>query len=87
MALARFPYLDYDDAFALGVKCIWALGRIQTEEAVARLTDLLSCGNTILEENAAEQLARIERGSQSQAIRDAATRALAARRAKSGAAR
>lgn len=58
-ALARFEYLEYDEAFALGVKCIWALGALKSEDAVVRLRELSSCGNQILEENARAQLARL----------------------------
>ena len=77
-ALTRHDYLDYDEAFALGVKCIWALGRINSEEAVARLGDLMSCGNNILVENAMNQLSRILDGSESETLREAARKALIA---------
>jgi hypothetical protein len=59
LALAKFDYLDFDEAFALGVKAIWALGNIGTTHAAARLTAILSCGNSVLVENAANQLDRI----------------------------
>jgi len=36
-ALSKYPYRDYDEAEALGVKCIWALGHLRTREAVLRL--------------------------------------------------
>lgn len=62
LATARFAYLAYDEAFALGVKAIWALGKIGTGEAVARLRELQRCGNAVLEENATRQLTRIGAG-------------------------
>jgi len=77
-ALTRHDYLDYDEAFALGVKCIWALGRFNSEEAVARLGDLMSCGNNILVENAMNQLSRILDEGESDALREAAGKALRA---------
>src|SRR5579859_7838663 len=58
-ALSKHPYLDYDEANALGVKAIWALGRIETREAVARLGDLLRCDDPILVDEAKSQLARV----------------------------
>ena len=89
-ALARLDYLDYDEAFALGVKCIWALGSIKAEEAVARLGDLLSSGNDILAENAVSQLSRIQDEGdegESELLRGVARKALgAAVNPKSGAA-
>jgi len=84
-ATARFDYLDFDEAFALGVKCIWAMGNIASVEAVARLGDLLSCGNDILVENAVTQLSRLQDEAESEVVRDAATKVLSAREPKSGA--
>jgi PBS lyase HEAT-like repeat len=84
-ALARLDYLDYDEAFALGVKCIWALGSINSEEAVARLEDLLSCGNGILVENVVNQLSRLQDEAESDVLRAAARKALGAKNPKSGA--
>jgi hypothetical protein len=37
-ARKRLDYLAYDDAFALAVKCIWALHDIGTEAAIEKLT-------------------------------------------------
>jgi glycosyltransferase involved in cell wall biosynthesis len=78
-ALARHEYLEYDEAFALGVKAIWALFAIKTREAVERLGQLLRCDNPILAANAKERLLAIE-GDQaaSEAARTAAREALAA---------
>jgi hypothetical protein len=83
-ALTRHDYLDYDKAFALGVKCIWALGRINSEEAVTRLGDLMSCGNNILVENAMKQLFRIQHEGESDALREAARKALRAKKPTGG---
>lgn len=66
----------YDEAFALGVKCIWGLGSIGSEAAVVRLGQLLACGNPVLEENARGQLVRIEKEGDGSAIRAAARRLL-----------
>jgi len=70
--MLRAAYREYDDADSLGVKAIWALGRLQTEEAVDRLADLATCGRPILEKNAREQLARIVSRSESEALREVA---------------
>lgn len=79
-ALVKHPYLEYDEAYALGVKCIYALGKIQTLEAVVRLGELLRSGNSVLESEAGAQLARIERLGKSETVRVAARDALAAGR-------
>lgn len=71
-ALARHPYLEYDDAFALGTKSIYALGAIETREAVSRLGELLHCGNSILETEAKAQLKRIAKAGRSDSARNAA---------------
>jgi len=44
-AHAHFPYLDYDDNFALPRKCTWALARIGTPEAFDRLRQLVDSSN------------------------------------------
>ncbi|WP_137940507.1 hypothetical protein [Chitinivorax sp. B] len=51
-ALASFPYLDYDESYALGVKCIYALRAIGTSDARERLLSLASGENKTLAENA-----------------------------------
>jgi hypothetical protein len=58
-ALARFPYLEYDDAYALGVKCIHALAAIGTCDAISCLGELARSGNPVLEAKATKQLARL----------------------------
>jgi hypothetical protein len=77
-ALTQYPYRDYDDYDTLGVKAIWALGRLQTQEGVERLADLATSGRPILEKNAREQLARIVARSESEALREAARERLEA---------
>lgn len=48
--------LEFDDARALAVKAIWALGNIPGPEAEAKLEVLARSENTILRQNAVEQL-------------------------------
>lgn len=50
--------LEYDDARALAVKAIWALGKIPGPEAETKLETLARSENTILRKNAVEQLER-----------------------------
>jgi len=56
-AVAKYPYLDYDEAFALGTKSIYALWRIRTAEAVAKLGVLARNENEVLRTTARERLA------------------------------
>lgn len=51
-ALAVFPYLDYDESYSLGVKCIYALRTIGTASAKEKLDLIAHGGNAILAENA-----------------------------------
>ena len=57
-ALTQFDYLEFDEAFALAVKCIWALGDINTIEARQKLELLTQSENIIIRENAIQQLNR-----------------------------
>ena len=57
--LKQFKYLEYDEFFALAVKCIWALGEIRTAEAKEKLKLLTQSNNKIIKENALMQLERI----------------------------
>jgi hypothetical protein len=57
-ALANYEYLDFDDSYALAVKCIWALGDINTEYAREKLKLLAKSNNSIIKENAVNQLNR-----------------------------
>jgi hypothetical protein len=50
--------LEYDDARALAVKAIWALGKIPGAEAETKLEALARSDNAILRKNAVEQLER-----------------------------
>jgi hypothetical protein len=51
-----FDYLEYDDSYALAVKCIWALGDIATVESFDKLKILSESTNPIIKENACYQL-------------------------------
>lgn len=53
---AKFKYLDYDDSYALAVKCIWALGDIATKESFDKLKILSTSKNPVIKENAYYQL-------------------------------
>jgi hypothetical protein len=55
-ALERYAYLDYDDSFALAVKCIWALHDIGTAYAKEKLKILADSDITAIRENARERL-------------------------------
>ena len=57
-ALTQFEYLEYDEAFALAVKCIWALGDINTPESRDKLKLLTQSENEIIKRNAIDQLNR-----------------------------
>jgi len=56
--LTQFDYLEFDDSFALAVKCIWALGDINTVESRKKLELLTQSGNEIISKNAIYQLKR-----------------------------
>ncbi|MFC5473994.1 hypothetical protein [Paraherbaspirillum soli] len=60
-ALAVFPYLDYDESYALGVKCIYALRAIGTSNAKEKLALIAQGSNAILAENA-ERLIKAMKG-------------------------
>lgn len=51
-------YLNYDDARALAVKAIWALGNLNSPAADAKLELLASADDQVLRKNAIEQLER-----------------------------
>jgi hypothetical protein len=57
-ALERYDYLDYDDSYALAVKCIWALGSINTGSSREKLKQLTSSTNQIISDAAEKQLQR-----------------------------
>ncbi len=57
-ALTQFDYLEFDEAFALAVKCIWALGDINTLESKEKLKLLTQSENKIIKDNAINQLNR-----------------------------
>lgn len=58
-ALTKYDYLDYDDSYALAVKCIWALGTIGSQVATEKLKLLEKSENEIISEEAAKQLERL----------------------------
>ena len=60
MAITEHPYLEYDEAKALTVKCIWALGALGSAEAVEKLKLLARSNNFIISDNAERQLSRVE---------------------------
>ena len=60
-AIKEYEYLEYDEAHALALKCIWALGDIGTELAKQKLQLLLNSNIPVIKENAQKQLNRIDR--------------------------
>lgn len=56
----EFDYLAHDDAFALGVKCMWALGDINTRKSKQKLEALSQSDNRIIREGAKFQLERTD---------------------------
>ncbi|HCC07586.1 MAG TPA: hypothetical protein DEP72_05445 [Clostridiales bacterium] len=60
-ALTQFEYLEFDEAFALAVKCIWALGDINTPKSREKLELLTQSDNEIIRDNAINQLDRISK--------------------------
>ena len=57
-ALMELDYLDYDDSYALAVKCIWALGGIDTDSSRDKLRQLALSENQVVKEAAEHQLNR-----------------------------
>ena len=58
-AIAQFEYLEYDENYALAVKCIWALGKILRSggfQAKEKLELLAQSTNEIIRKNSVEQL-------------------------------
>lgn len=55
-ALSHYEYLTYDEALALAVKCIWALGAIDTIDSKKKLELLTQSDNEIIRKNAIYQL-------------------------------
>lgn len=58
-AVTQFEYLDYDESYALAVKCIWALGSTNNSEAYKMLEVLAKSDNEVIRDTAIEQLDRI----------------------------
>ncbi|MDE9483990.1 HEAT repeat domain-containing protein [Xenorhabdus bovienii] len=57
----ELEYLDFDDSYALAVKCIWGLGDIGTPKAFEKLKILSESDNQIIRDNAINQLKRHSR--------------------------
>lgn len=57
-AITPLDYLDYDDSYALAVKCIWALGDINTGESRRKLKLLAESDNEIIRNNVLQQQER-----------------------------
>lgn len=55
-ALTHLKYLEYSDASPLAVKCIWALGDINTIESRNKLELLAQSKNQVIKDNAIMQL-------------------------------
>jgi len=55
-AQKQFKYLEYDDYYALAVKCIWALRKIGTAEAKEKLEILAQSSNKVIREKALKRL-------------------------------
>jgi hypothetical protein len=53
---AKFDYLNYDDTYSLGRKCVHALGDINTEESKEKLRLIVNSNIAILKEKAEKQL-------------------------------
>ncbi len=57
-ALAHLDYLEYSEVSPLVVKCIWALGDINTSESRKKLELLAQSQNQVIQDNAISQLNR-----------------------------
>lgn len=55
----NYTYLSFDDGHALAVKCIWALGDINSERAKFKLSKLCQSNIEIIKLNAEKQLSRL----------------------------
>lgn len=58
-ALTKFDYLDYDNSIPLAIKCIYALGEINTENSKAKLKLLTDSSDLLIREEAKKQLSQI----------------------------
>lgn len=55
----KYQYLSYYDSYALEVKCIWALGEINSESSRQKLSQLCQSDIDIIKQNAENQLKRL----------------------------
>ena len=58
-ALAKFDYLNFDEAYALAVKAIYALRNIGSPEAIEKLKILSESNNEVIAHNATKRLKEI----------------------------
>ncbi len=56
VSLMELKYLEYDDSYALAVKCIWALGKINTSISREKLKLLALSENRVVKEASKRQL-------------------------------
>lgn len=75
-ALSRHAYREYDEAYSLGVKAIYALAAIQTSEAIEKLGMLMRCNNDILASEARMRIEELEHSGATNATKEAARRLL-----------
>jgi HEAT repeat protein len=68
-AVAKHPYLEDDEAFALGTKSIYALKNIQTPEAIEKLGQLARNENDVLRTTAIGRLKDIAKKGESETAR------------------
>jgi hypothetical protein len=68
-ATATHPYLEDDEAFALGVKSVYALKSIQTPEAIRILGDLARSGNEVVADAAKGRLKDLSRNAATETAR------------------
>jgi len=54
--IKEFDYLSFDDSYALAIKCIWALGEIDSPQAIDNLVKLSKSNNHKISNNALNQL-------------------------------
>jgi hypothetical protein len=59
-ALAELAYLEYDESYALGVKCIFALQAIGTDRAKEKLALIAGGSNPVLAEKARQLLLSLD---------------------------
>jgi hypothetical protein len=76
VADSRHGYLAYDDSRALRVKCVYAISKIPTVEAVTCLEQIWRGADEVLAPLARERLIALEKRAASDELRVAARKAL-----------